>query len=84
MFNTRPSAQQRKLLLAVAWINILLSLALCVSTQGSYGTLLFFGYTNLSALIIMIFCSFLVKYIKLLSTLTLIAMIISAIVLAIN
>jgi hypothetical protein len=74
LFNKRPNLTQRKRCLFVAWISILLSLTVCAATQGAYGVLLFFGITNLSALIIMIFYSFFVHYIKFMIFLNLIAL----------
>ena len=64
VFKKRPTELQSKKLLLIAWISILLSLVLCVVTQGSYGALLFSGFMSLSVLIIMVFYNFFVGFVK--------------------
>ncbi|MEL0634212.1 DUF3325 domain-containing protein [Pseudoalteromonas carrageenovora] len=69
VFKKRPTELQRKQLLIVAWISILLSLVICVVTQGSYGALLFCGFMSVSVLIITTFYNLLTGYVKLFSVL---------------
>lgn len=63
VFNKRPTQQQSKKLLFIAWISILLSLALSILEFKGYGALQFTGFTALSALIIMVFYNFMVRYV---------------------
>ena len=83
-FNKRPTDQQRLILLSVAWISILLSLLLCVSELHGYGALQFCGFMSLSALIIMIFYSFLVNLTKLFNLLVLLILATSTLFFGLN
>lgn len=84
VFKKRPTESQRKKLLLAAWISILLSLVLCIVTQGGYGTLLFCGFMSLSVLIIMVFYNFLVGYVKWSSVLNSVLVVLSGLFLALN
>jgi len=84
VFKKRPTEPQRKKLLLAAWISILLSLVLCIVTQGGYGALLFCGFMSLSVLIIMIFYNFLVDYVKWFSVLNSVLVVLSGLFLALN
>lgn len=84
VFKKRPTEPQRKKLLLAAWISILLSLMLCIVTQGGYGALLFCGFMSLSVLIIMIFYNFLVDYVKWFSVLNSVLVVLSGLFLALN
>jgi hypothetical protein len=84
VFKKRPTKSQRKKLLLAAWISILLSLVLCVATQGGYGALLFCGFMSLSILIVIVFYNFLVDYVKWFSVLNSIVVILIGLFLALN
>ncbi|WP_024599451.1 DUF3325 domain-containing protein [Pseudoalteromonas sp. TAE56] len=84
VFNKRPTESQRKKLLLAAWISILLSLVLCIVTQGGYGALLFCGFTSLSVLIIMVFYNFLVGYVKWFNVLNGMLVVLSGLFLTLN
>ena len=84
VFNKRPTQQQRLILLSVAWISILLSLLLCVNRLQGYGGLQFCGYMTLSALIVMIFYSFLVRLTKLFNLLILVILAMSTLFFGLN
>ena len=84
IFGKRPTAAQRKMLLCIAWISILLSLLLCVSELHGYGALQFCGFMSLSALIIMIFYSFLVNLTKLFNLLVLLILATSTLFFGLN
>lgn len=84
VFNKRPTQQQRLVLLSVAWISILLSLLLCVNELQGYGSLQFCGYMTLSALIVMIFYSFLVRLTKLFNLLILVILAMSTLFFGLN
>ncbi|NWL17170.1 DUF3325 domain-containing protein [Pseudoalteromonas sp. Scap03] len=84
VFNKRPTQQQRLVLLSVAWISILLSLLLCVNELKGYGGLQFCGYMTLSALIVMIFYSFLVRLTKLFNLLILVILAMSTLFFGLN
>ena len=84
VFKTRPSDKLSKQFLIAAWISILLSLVLCIVTQGGYGALLFCGFMSLSVLIIMVFYNFLVSYVKWFSILNSVLIVLSGLFLALN
>ncbi|MBH0011493.1 MULTISPECIES: DUF3325 domain-containing protein [unclassified Pseudoalteromonas] len=84
VFKKRPTELQSKSLLFIAWISILLSLVLCVTTQSGYGALLFCGFMSLSVLIIMVFYNFLVGYVKWFSVLNSVLVVLSGLFLALN
>ena len=84
VFNKRPTQPQRLILLSVAWISILLSLLLCVNQLQGYGGLEFCVYMTLSALIVMIFYSFLVRLTKLFNLLILVILAMSTLFFGLN
>ncbi|WP_213609985.1 DUF3325 domain-containing protein [Pseudoalteromonas sp.] len=84
VFNKRPTKQQRLILLSIAWISILLSLLLCVNKLQGYGGLEFCGLMTLSALIVMVFYSFLVKFTKLFNLLVVLILALSTLFFALN
>ena len=84
VFKKRPTQQQRLILLSVAWISILLSLLLCVIEMQGYGTLQFCGLMTLSALIVMVFYSFLVRLTKLFNLLILVILTMSTLFFGLN
>jgi len=84
VFKKRPTESQSKSLLFIAWISILLSLVLFVATQSGYGALLFCGFMSLSVLIILVFYNFLIGYVKWLSVLNALLIVLSGLFLALN
>ncbi len=84
VFKKRPTELQHKQLLALAWISILLSLAICVETQSGYGALLFCGFMSLSVLIITIFYNLLTRLVKVFSVLNAVLITVSGLFLALN
>ncbi|WP_394189321.1 DUF3325 domain-containing protein [Pseudoalteromonas atlantica] len=77
VFKTRPSQQQSQWFLISAWISILLSLLLCIVEHQGYGGLLFCGYMALSVLLLMIFYSFKATWVKYMSAVNVVLLVIS-------
>ncbi|MDP2635648.1 MAG: DUF3325 domain-containing protein [Pseudoalteromonas sp.] len=77
VFKARPSQKQSQQFLIAAWISILLSLLLCVIKHQGYGGLLFCGYMALSVLLLMIFYSFKPSWVKHMSVLNVVLLLLS-------